>query len=298
MDFYAFRKLVPKVGRELYKSLLVMKLTTVLLLVACFSVHGAVRSQKVNLKAKSLSVEEVFKVIQKQTGYHFFYEKEVLKGLPEVTVHAENADIREVLTNCFKGLPISFYITDNTVGIKKMALQKANVPIVTAPRAIEISGKVTDSVGNPLAGVSVYVKGSKIGTTTDKNGYYELKFPDQQAVIVFAFIGYETKEVPVASTQRINVTLKQQVSDLEQMVVIGYGAQKKESVVAAISQTTGEVLQRAGGVSSIGAALTGNVPGLITTSSTGLPGEEDPQIVIRGMNSWNNASPLILVDGV
>jgi len=298
MDFNAFRKLMPKTGRELYKSLLVMKLITILILVACIGAHGAALSQKINLDARNIPLEDVFKVIKMQTGYHFFYEKEVLNGLPKVTVHAENANINDVLTNCFKNLPISFYISENTIGIKRKKMDEVPPTEIKVAQQVKVSGKVADSLGNPLPGVSVYLKGTKIGTTTDQNGHYSLSFPEQKAVIVFAFIGYETTEINFGDEEIINVTLKQQVSDLEQMVVIGYGSQKKESVVAAISQTTGEVLERAGGVSSIGAALTGNVPGLITTSSTGLPGEEDPQIVIRGTNSWNNTSPLILVDGV
>ncbi|RTY95411.1 SusC/RagA family TonB-linked outer membrane protein, partial [Flavobacterium bomense] len=82
------------------------------------------------------------------------------------------------------------------------------------------------------------------------------------------------------------------------IVIVGYGKQKKESVVAAISQVSGKTLERAGGVQSIGAALTGNAPGLITTASTGMPGEEDPRIVIRGASTWNDSSPLVLVDGI
>src|SRR5690606_30930985 len=86
--------------------------------------------------------------------------------------------------------------------------------------------------------------------------------------------------------------------DIEETIVVGYGTQKKETVVGAITQTTGKVLERAGGVSSVGAALTGNVPGVVTTASTGMPGEEDPRIVIRGRSTWNNTDPLIMVDGV
>ncbi|GEO03258.1 SusC/RagA family TonB-linked outer membrane protein [Adhaeribacter aerolatus] len=116
--------------------------------------------------------------------------------------------------------------------------------------------------------------------------------------MVFSFIGYVTKEVAVTNQTRINVTLSADVKTLEEVVVVGYGEQKKESVIAAITQTKGAVLERAGGVQSIGAALTGNVPGVITTSSTGMPGEEDPRILIRGSSTWNNSSPLILVDGI
>src|SRR5699024_7013870 len=96
----------------------------------------------------------------------------------------------------------------------------------------------------------------------------------------------------------VKVILKDDVALLNEVVVVGYGTQKKQSIVGAITQTTSEVLERTGGVTSLGAALTGNLPGVITTASTGMPGEEDPQILIRGRSTPNNASPLILVDGV
>src|SRR6185436_8270870 len=87
-------------------------------------------------------------------------------------------------------------------------------------------------------------------------------------------------------------------AEMDAVVVVGYGRQKKESVVGAITQTTGKVLQRAGGVSNIGAALTGNVPGVITVQGTGMPGAEDPTIYIRGQGTWNSSGPLVLVDGI
>eukprot|EP01136_Pigoraptor_vietnamica_P014710 Opistho-1_new@57152 len=108
----------------------------------------------------------------------------------------------------------------------------------------------------------------------------------------------KTQEVNVAGKTTIKVTMTDSADQLGEVVVVGYGVQKKQSVVGAITQTTSEVLERTGGVSSLGAALTGNLPGVITTASTGMPGEEDPQILIRGRSTWNNASPLILVDGV
>ncbi|WP_207431389.1 SusC/RagA family TonB-linked outer membrane protein [Sabulibacter ruber] len=162
-----------------------------------------------------------------------------------------------------------------------------------------VTGRVLlsdDDQGSP--GVSVYVKGTTIGTSTSLNGEYSINVPSPEAVLVFSFIGYVTQEVVVGSKSQVNVTLKADVNSLEEVVVVGYGEQKKESVVAAITQTTGKVLERAGGVSSIGAALTGNVPGVVTSASTGMPGEEDPLIVIRGSSSWNNSSPLVLVDGI
>ena len=160
-------------------------------------------------------------------------------------------------------------------------------------QGISVKGTVADASGEPLIGASVVVKGNASqGTVTDFDGNFALNVPSEQSVIVFSYVGMTTREVRVGKQRKFNVTLADD-TQLEEVVVVGYGQQKKASVVGAITQTTGAVLERAGGVSDIGSALTGNLPGVITTSSSGMPGEEDPQIVIRGVSSWNSSSPLI-----
>ncbi|WP_111309570.1 SusC/RagA family TonB-linked outer membrane protein [Confluentibacter sediminis] len=163
-----------------------------------------------------------------------------------------------------------------------------------------ITGIVTESAtGDPVLGANVILKGTEgIGTVTDFDGKFTLRVPSTNAVLVFSYIGYQTVEKEVGNSDTINIVLNDSQMALDEVVVVGYGKQKKESVVGAISQVKGETLQRAGGVTNLGAALTGNVPGLTVTSSTGMPGEENPNILIRAQTSWNNSSPLVLVDGV
>lgn len=165
-----------------------------------------------------------------------------------------------------------------------------------AQNTIVIKGRVISDTGSPLLS-SVTIKGTGKGVSSDVQGYYEIAAPSN-GTLVISSVGFTTQEIKIDKRVLINVTLVTAANEMEQVVVVGYGRQKKEGVVASITQTTGKVLERAGGVSNIGAALTGNVPGLITAQSTGLPGEEDPMIVIRGRNTWNNADPLVLVDGV
>ena len=163
---------------------------------------------------------------------------------------------------------------------------------------IAVKGTVTDANQEPLIGASVVVKGqASLGTVTDLDGNFTLKVPSESSVLVFSYVGMSTKEVKVGKQREFKITLADD-TQLEEVVVVGYGQQKKASVVGAITQTTGAVLERAGGVSDIGSALTGNLPGVITSSSSGMPGEEDPKIVIRGVSSWNSSDPLVLVDGI
>jgi len=164
---------------------------------------------------------------------------------------------------------------------------------------ITVTGNVTDGAADPLIGASVIVKGNaSLGTVTDFDGNFQLKVPSESTVLVISYVGMSTKEIKVGKQRSFKVTL-QDDTQLQEVVVVGFGQQKKASVVGAITQTTGEVLERAAGIGSVGAALTGNLPGVATIASTGQPGEEDPQIYIRGAAAWNqDAQPLILVDGV
>lgn len=169
--------------------------------------------------------------------------------------------------------------------------------LTAAAQQFTAKGIVVDSNGEPVIGASVVLKGNNsIGTITDIDGNFELSVPNN-AVLVVSFVGMQTKEVK-ATQSLMKIDLVDDSQQLEEVVVVGYGQQKKASVVGAITQTTGKVLERAAGISDIGTALTGNLPGVVTTASSGMPGEEEPEIVIRGASSWNNSAPLVLVDGI
>ncbi|MEJ6979490.1 TonB-dependent receptor [Pedobacter sp. P351] len=170
--------------------------------------------------------------------------------------------------------------------------------VVFGQQSRVVRGIVVDQQKQPVIGAGVAVKGSASRAMTDVNGAFSINVPAEGRFLVITYLGMTTQEVDISGKNTVTVSMKDDVAQLEQVVVVGYGQQKKQSVVGAITQTTSEVLERNGGVSSLGAALTGNLPGVITTASTGMPGEEDPQILIRGRSTWNNASPLILVDGV
>ena len=171
--------------------------------------------------------------------------------------------------------------------------------MLSAQNEITVKGTITDEAAEPLIGASVKVKGKPgVGTMADMDGNFELKVPSESTVLVISYVGMTTKEVKVGKQRNLKITLADN-TQLDEVVVVGFGQQKKVSVVGAITQTTGEVLERAAGIGSVGAALTGNLPGVATIASSGQPGEEDPRIYIRGAAAWNqDAQPLILVDGV
>ncbi|HLU88213.1 MAG TPA: TonB-dependent receptor [Cyclobacteriaceae bacterium] len=179
---------------------------------------------------------------------------------------------------------------------------------------IVVSGTVTDAeTGETIPGVNVIVQGTSVGTATNAMGEYSLSLPNDEAVLVFSFIGYQQVTVPLGNQRVLNVAMEPDVSQLDEVVVVGYGVQKKESVVGAISQATGEDIRRQAQGGDLGTALKGTIPGLISLQSTGMPGGIDygpaldaqgrtaansAQLFIRGMKTWNDSGPLVLVDGV
>lgn len=170
---------------------------------------------------------------------------------------------------------------------------------MTALAQTTIKGNVSDESGEPLIGAAITVVGNKsAAAVTDLDGNFQLKAPSNHVTLSVSYIGMKTQKVTVNGSAPLRIVMQADAQTTEEVVVVGYGQQKKASVVGAITQTTGEVLQRAAGVSDIGAALTGNLPGVVTIQGNGMPGEEEPQIIIRGASSWNNTDPLVLVDGI
>jgi TonB-linked SusC/RagA family outer membrane protein len=181
----------------------------------------------------------------------------------------------------------------NTLSSLSSEIKEQNQEIVVTGKIISSDDKM------PVPGVNVTVKGNpKISVISDINGDYKISLPSSDATLVFTSIGMKTVEKRVDGQFVMNVVMATDQTMLQEIVVVGFGQQKKESIVGAIAQTSGKVLQRTGGVSSLGAALTGNLPGVTTLQTTGKPGEEDPQIIVRGISSWNNSSALVIVDGI
>jgi len=169
-------------------------------------------------------------------------------------------------------------------------------------QSITVTGLVKDDTGDPLPGVNVLEKGTQNGVTTNIEGRFSLTVAPN-ATLIFSYMGFATQEIPVGNQRTINVTMEDDSKVLQEVIVMGFGTQKKESVVSAVVQATNEEITKSGNVTDVRQALVGRLPGVITTMSTGEPGgygdgNSATSIFIRGRNSWNNSAPLILVDGV
>lgn len=162
----------------------------------------------------------------------------------------------------------------------------------------ELTGTVVDEKGESIPGASVMLKGTSTGTMTDMDGRFSLNVPENAKTLLVSFVGMDSEEVSIGKQRNFKIVLRESNVSLNEVVVVGYGSQKKQSIVGAISQVSGEDLQRAAGITNLGQALTGLLPGVSTIQITGMPGADDPTILIRGQSTWNNAQPLILVDGI
>ena len=163
----------------------------------------------------------------------------------------------------------------------------------------KVSGVVKDSKGEPIIGATVTVKGTAGGVLTDIDGRFEIELPDKNAVLVISYLGFNTTEVKVAGRKSVNVEMQENVQTLSEVVVVGYGSQKKETLTGAISGIKGDALLKSPNA-SISNSLAGSIPGISSVQSSGEPGADDAKIYVRGVGSLteSGATPLILVDGV
>ncbi|HWK02759.1 MAG TPA: SusC/RagA family TonB-linked outer membrane protein [Puia sp.] len=288
-----------------------MKLTTFLLLAAILQVSARTNAQTVTYTGKSVPLTAVFSAIKEQTGTLFFYRKEDLKDAGPVTLQLRNVPLHAALEQALAGQPLNFEIQGNTVFIT-LRPTPPPTPKGLLPEGSEedlppfVHGRVTDSLGNPLSGASVMIKGTKRGTTTDARGDFEFKGVAESVTLEISFTGYIIKEYKVRDyTNKFFVVMTRSNSPLDDVQVIAYGTASRRFSVGSIATVTADDIEKQP-VSNILLALEGRVPGLLVTPSNGAPGAS-VATQIRGQNtivslpSAGNGiydQPLFIVDGV
>jgi len=283
------------------KILLIMKLTSIFLLAACLHVSASGYSQKITLSRNNVPLKTIFKEIERQSEYQFFYQEKLLRLAKNINIKVTDASIEEVLSICLNDQPLTWSLVDKIVVIKKQppVLTRAEEP-VQPPAPIDITGTVvSDSTGQPLTGVSVKLKGTTTGTFTDAEGRFSLPVPASGGTLVFSSIGFEPKEMKVTSAGMIRVSLKVMVSKLADIVITGYATQEKRKLTSAVVSVTGEEMTRRVATDPT-SLLQGQLPGLSVVQNSGEPGNENLQLRIRGIGTFSGAgnNPLVIVDGL
>lgn len=293
MILKAICKLSPQRGRLHTKTLLVMKFLAFFILVACLHANANGYAQKISFSETNSSLKDVFKSIEKQSSYQFFYNERLLKRAQKVSLDIRNATVEEVLAAVFKDQPLSYAIVKNTIIVKAGKIDSPEDEL--AP--ITVRGRITGPGEIPIENASIIIKGTRQGTNTNANGDFVLNNVEETAVLVVSSIGYEPREINVQSRTTINVELSIAVTGLDETVVIAYGTTSKRLNTGSVSSVTSEILEKQP-VSDPLAALQGRVAGLMITPSSGMPGSSF-QVRVRGENSIKQGSdPLFVVDGV
>ncbi|WP_460639794.1 TonB-dependent receptor [Larkinella harenae] len=261
-------------------------------------------SQRITISVSYLGVDKVLEKIEGQTRVRFIYSAEVIRADRKVSLDSQNQRLDTVLETLLGPLGIEYKVSRKTILLRKAAEKKTSLkaePVeILAPKETnrEITGKVLDETGQPIPGASVIVKGTTLGTSTNAEGEYILSLPDDKNAIIFSFVGYVPQEVLVGTMTNLVVTLKVDEKALEEVVVVGFGEQKKVSVTGAVASVTSEVLQQSSSA-SLANSLSGRLPGLTSIQSGGgQPGRDDATMYLRGAATTNGRSPLILIDGV
>jgi TonB-linked SusC/RagA family outer membrane protein len=281
-----------------FQTLLIMKLTAIFLLAVTLQVSARGLAQTVTISQKQASLQKIFKEINKQTGFQFFYEDQVLNQVGKVDIQVTRASIQEVLDICFKNQPLSYSIAGNSIVVKQKEKTPEPKNIATEElQNIEVGGTVTDEHGRPMPSVSATIPGTPFGAMTNQKGEYVIKGAPENAEIIFSYVGYTSQRFRINNRTVINVVLKQDDSRMEETVVIGYGTTTRRKSTGSVSSITSEVIAKQP-VTNVLAVLPGRMPGVLVAQNNGLPGSA-VQIQIRGQNSLSQGGiPLYVIDGV
>src|SRR5699024_11082586 len=250
-----------------------------------------------NANNVEVKLEDALKQLESTYNVVFVYESGLLDGMQVVPDFKESDSFGKKNQKLLAPFNLRFTNLNKRTFIIKSDRDMQSASEVKAVHMVE--GTITDAEsGEVLPGVNVAIKSTSLGTSSGSDGHYSLDAPAPSDTLIFSFIGYETKQVPIQGRSQIDVVLEPTTITSDEVVVVGFGTQERESVVAGITSVAEGDLERAGNVPNLGMALTGKLPGVVTVSSTGLPGDEDPQIFIRGQSTWQDSSPLVLVDGI
>ncbi|WP_339677078.1 TonB-dependent receptor [Cyclobacterium marinum] len=250
----------------------------------------------IKLKKVQWELGEIFQKVENSTDYQFVLPEEILDNNPNLNLKNKRQSINDLLVDIALAADLRFKQVDNSIYVAKGNYkdERGNIEILIEERPIK--GRVVDSNGQGIPGATVLVQGTNIGTATDIDGNFSFEVPEN-AVLIFSFIGYQQQVVSVGNRSEIEVTMTEDLSSLDEVVVVGYGTQKKVNLTGAVSSITSkEIVNQPVGQTSM--ALQGIAPGVTVTQRSGQPGSDGGSIRIRGVGTLGDSNPLVMVDGI
>jgi len=282
---------------RLKKILIVMKTTILLLLISGLSVFASesyAQTKTITLHLQNASLKEVLQQIEDQSEFRFMYSEKLIDVQRKVSVNFENQKINEVLNQLFIDTDVNYKLKDRFI---LLATPEVNTNDFIVQQQKTVSGKVTDSGGLPLPGVTIVVKGTTTGTVTNADGKYSMPNVPSGATLIFSFVGMKSQEIVVGNQTQINVTLQADVISLEEVVAIGYGYQKKESITSSVSTVDNEELAE-NNTASMASGVLGRLTGITSIQASGAPGPNQTLLFVRGMATTGSTAPLYVIDGI
>ena len=297
MDFWNYVKAGITSGPK--KTLSVMRLTALFSIACSLQVSASVYSQqtKLSLDVDNQTIKEVLYQIERQSDFRFIYESGKVNLDKKVSLHVEGQTVETILRNLFEQEGIQYEITENNfILINPSRKSEGNHTALAAPQQKrQIKGVVKDANGEPIIGANVIEKGTINGVITDLDGQFRLDVSDN-SLLVISYVGYKDREVRVGNQESINVVLSEDLETLDEVVVVGYGTQKKSDLTGSIASIKASDIKDIP-VNSVEEALQGKVAGVMVNKSNGSAGAGS-DIIIRGVGSINGLSPLFVIDGV
>jgi TonB-linked SusC/RagA family outer membrane protein len=282
----------------------VINVLSMQLLIAANTNGQGLKETRVTLNVQDTKLTDIFRTIEGKTDYVFAYPDEIKKSDTRVSLNVEDETLENVLMKLCRDGNLKFKVVQKTI---TAAFNENRAPelIVEARAEIQVSGVVKDETGASLPGVNVLLKGTTTGTTTDAEGSYSITVPDGNAVLVFSFIGYVTQEMPVGDKVTIDITMASDITQLGEVVVVGYGEKKRANLTGAVGSVESDVLESLP-ITNTMQAIQGVIPGLTVQRASGQPGVEEYNLNVRGFSSANGGqsltgggnSPLVLIDGI
>lgn len=291
--------LMDKIG--LLKMIKMMRFTIFIVLLSLsqsFAISSYSQQTKLSLDMRNARVEDVLDRIEKNSDFFFMYNKGMVDVERKIDIQVEEKNVNEVLNKIFANTDVSYSIKDRQILLINNHMAGTGNESIFQQQQKTVSGKVTDSTGAGLPGVTVVVKGTTTGVITDNNGKYSLSGISENAVLQFSFVGLKGQEINVGNKTTIDVVLEEETVGIEEVVAIGYGTQKKRDIIGSIASVKSDVLESASGVSNFTSLLQGQAAGASVQTLSGRLGA-DVNIKIRGLSSISaGTSPLWIIDGV
>lgn len=285
------------------KILLRMKLFAFFLLMTMVTVAGNSYSQqtKFKLQLSGVTVREAFREIENNSEFILLYNEKELDANRKVSVNADNVPVESILNQILEGTENSFKIYDRQIVIltgQMKELSNTRESRLGEQQKKQITGKVIDRQGLALPGVTVMEKGTTNGTITDNDGAFHLNVGTDSKTIIFSFVGMKSQEISLGNQSTVKIRMEEETFDVDEVVVVGYGTQKKVTVVGAITTITTKELRQSP-TTNLSNALAGRMSGMMVNQfSGGEPGVDRSEVFVRGMSTYNNQNPIVIVDGI